>query len=46
MENTKDIVITTKDILEKKAKIVVVYHDEDGVWQALPEGDFNESDAK
>jgi len=46
IKNMGDIVMTTTNILEKKAKIDTLYHDEDGVWQALPADDFNESDAQ
>ena len=41
-----NVVITTKSILNGKANIFEVYHDEDGTWQAIPKEDFTENDAK
>ena len=39
-------VLTTKNILNKKADMLLVFHDEDdGMWQFLEDGDIDESDA-
>ncbi|MFA0814268.1 MAG: hypothetical protein ACC608_00600 [Anaerofustis sp.] len=39
-------VLTTKNILDKKADILLVFHDEDdGMWQFLEDGDIDENDA-
>ncbi|KAB8039434.1 hypothetical protein GCL60_04055 [Silvanigrella paludirubra] len=41
------MVITSKNILERKTEILTISHDEDdGMWQFLDNSDLNEDDAR
>lgn len=46
LEDKNTMVITTKDIIEKKKEIVLVSHDEDdGMWEFLDGADVAEENA-